>query len=178
MAAAPVLDFNDFADPSTAFDSGAEVDPFAFVAETANDDLGMGVMDLSGVDENAKPARPIFPAGTYDAVIDDCQYKKSKAGKPMLAITWKAYHPSDLSKTVKVFDYLLMETEFQPRLKYFLMVVAPEIDLTNFKPNLAAFKLIGKNARLRLKIEVYENQPSNKIDGQHGILPPSSQVPF
>jgi hypothetical protein len=178
-AQSTVLDFDAFATapqgaPAFGALPGSDQDPFSFLG-SQEDVEGVEVLDLTTVDENARAKRLVLAPGTYNAIIDSAEYKKSKtSGKPMIQVVFKAFHPADAGKSVKVYHYLILTEQFLPRVKGFMLTLAPDVDLASFNPLRVAGQLIGRQARLKLKVGSFNDEAKNEVDGDKGILPPQN----
>lgn len=122
-------------------------------------------------DEKASSGFPLFPAGTYDAVAEDCQFQISKnSGNPMWAIKWNFEVEG---KTRKLTSYVVFSPEQRGRAKMFLKRVAPELaDLEQFDPRSLASQISGKRARV--KINVQKGQDDEDRNNVADVLAPSA----
>jgi hypothetical protein len=117
----------------------------------------------------------VLAPGEYNAIVDSAEYKKSKtSGKPMIQVVFKAFHPSNAAQSVKVYHYVIWTKDFLPRIKTFLNTVAPELDQSALNPLRVAGLLVGRQVRLRLRVEFYNGEHKNSVDGDKGILPPQT----
>lgn len=143
-------------------------------ATTGNDQAGL-TFDLSGVDENSVGGFEVLPKGKYNAIVDECNFKESKAGAPMLEMIF-AIDGGEYDGR-KIYDYYVLggsndkAIEFgQAKLKKFLVRVCPDANLTAFNP--ATFsdngEAVGKKLILDLGIQTqkkgdYKGEKRNTV---------------
>jgi hypothetical protein len=146
----------------------------------AGDDL---VLDLTDVDES-KPEYEPLPPGTYPATVQRVEYGQSQSsGNPML--TWVFAVPQQPAdgelegepqgdKLLFYFTVLNKDTGKQ-RLKRALMTIAPDIDLSNFKPAEAGDWLEGRPCQLKVRVRRNQGRIQNDITD---ILPAEEAAAF
>jgi hypothetical protein len=138
-----------------------------------------GVMDTEGEgftydmgSQEEDSGYPILPKGTYDAIIDGCDYQISKSsGNPM----WKITHlitgpdPDIASKNLKMFSYVVFKSDGMGRVKTFLVRVgAGDLATASFNPKTIADDgtLVGKAHRVKLDIRKSEEYgDGNEVKG-------------
>lgn len=113
---------------------------------------------------NPKDAQECLPAGEYDAVVAACEEKESKAGNPMLKVTWTVYGPH---KESTLHDYIT-----NPATLFRLKQIARAMGaMREFEQG--TFQLedyIGKRIRLKMKVESQNDFPDqNKIHAYIGM---------
>lgn len=127
-------------------------------------DIASGAMDFSNYDEKAQ-FEPL-PAGVYNAVIENMERKTSKAGNPMLTLTFKVVHED--YKNRKLFNHFVLDpsnTISMGRLKKFLIEVFPDVDLTNvnFDEMIQQGTAIGRECTLKVAQRAYNGNMTNDV---------------
>lgn len=118
------------------------------------------ILDLSEVPDSIN--FETWPAGVYDAVVEDVEYGRSqRSNKPML--TWHMKLTRNDGKERTMFHYSVLEGDGLPRTKRTIMRVAPDIDLREFKPSRAGELFAGKLCQVRVKIGTFEGTRRNQI---------------
>lgn len=121
------------------------------------------VFDLSDVDTKKAAFEPI-PAGVYDAIVESCEYKKSKAGNPMIA--WQFTIIEGEYQNRKLFYHTTLNDDFgKARLVLALKTICPTVSLVGFKPSefAANGEAIGLPCRLRVKIRVGKDANGERV---------------
>lgn len=121
-------------------------------AGTSFEDQGDGLLvDLENV--QAQSFDPL-PAGTYNGIIEECEYKLSKSsGKPMwnirISITDEEY------ENRKVFTIMSFSEKALPGTKTALSVIAPELLSVKFNPKdpEVIAQIVTKSVKVKLKVE-------------------------
>ncbi len=159
-----------------------ELNPDEFVelsqgGEIQDDSL---VLDLGGVEED-QPEFELIPAGTYDAIIENAEYKKSKAsGNPMISWTFRLSQPPYEGRLMFYHTVLNKDSGLR-RLKRLLLRCVPEIEMGEFKPAQFCDEGIALNRPCRIKIRVAtrknrdtgRSEPTNQITD---VLGPSEEA--
>jgi hypothetical protein len=95
----------------------------------ANRDENM-TLDLDGVDETKPDFEPL-PPGIYNCEINDCEFRRSKAGNPMLS--WQFTVLDGEFENRKLFYQTVLNKESgQKNLKRMLIRLFPDVDLLIF----------------------------------------------
>lgn len=137
-----------------------------------SDNEGVGFEEAEGFtfdmssQEEAAGFAPI-PQGNYNATIEECEYKMSaSSGQPMWALKWAVTDEPYASDNRKMFSFVSFKKEQLGRVKQWLNRVAPELaNLPNFNPKTIADEgvLLGKPARLKVKITTYQGEKRNNV---------------
>jgi hypothetical protein len=147
------------ADDTAVAEAEAGFDPNAPPAGEAVEGLrteeGEGYsFDMS--QEKASSGYPVTPAGTYDAVVADCQFKISQnSGNPMWQIKWSfPFGEGDKVKNRTITSFVVFSADQRGRAKMTVKRIAPELaELTNFDPKVLAPQIVGKPARIKINIQ-------------------------
>lgn len=124
--------------------------------EDADDSLSI---NLAEVKEQSYEALPI---GTYDCIIEKNEYQISKSsGKPMWSQTFQVVDGEYANR--RIFNFMSFSEKALGGTKKYLNRIAPELVTEDFNPKRDANELIGKSCRVKVKIEVYEDNPRNKV---------------
>ena len=115
-------------------------------------------MDFSGVSD--KTTFAVLPTGTYDAQVVSCEFEKSRAGNPMLS--WK-FKIDDGQHKATVFFHTVLQGDALPRTKRTIMRIAPDADLSHFRPSDANELFTGRRCRLKIKPKKYEGELRNNV---------------
>jgi len=111
-----------------------------------------------------------LPVGTYDATIGGMELKKSKAGNPMMSITFNVQHED--YKNRKLFTHFVLNNDIAlGRLKRFLLNVFPDAELSNLDLNelCAGGTGLGRACTLKVTQRPYDGRMSNDVKE---VLPP------
>lgn len=109
-------------------------------------------------DEKPSAGYPLIPIGTYDATVEDNQFKISQnSGNPMWQVKWAVpVQQTDkdgkaVTKVMKITSFVVFSAEQRGRAKMFVQRVAPDLaTLTDFDPEKLAQNIVGKPARLKI----------------------------
>jgi hypothetical protein len=138
------------------------------VPESVADD---SVIDLTEVQQ---PKFEILPPGVYDAVVDDVEFTHSQSsGNPML--TWTLRVSLDDGRERTLFYHTTLTETGLPRLKRAVEAIAPDADLSAFRPREASGLLAGRPCRIKIKNRMYDGQQRNNVND---ILPPENSDGF
>ncbi len=88
------------------------------------------------------------PSGTYDAIVDEIEYTRSSTNKPMLAWKFKIIGGEYDGRTIR--NWTVLQDFGLNQLKQILTRIAPDIDLSCFRPKSCAADLIGRACRLKV----------------------------
>lgn len=150
---------------------------FGFGGGAATEETKQGdgalVLDLSNV-QDAK--FEVIPQGTYDVIVEQCNFGNSSSGNPMITVVWQIAG-GEYDKR-KVWDFYTLNKAFGiSRLKTFLTRVCPELPLAGFTPADFANQgvAIGRRARLKLIIKAGNDGPRNNVKE---VLEPGSMDGF
>jgi hypothetical protein len=123
-------------------------------------DFDSMVLDLESAEE---PAREVWPAGTYNATIESVSPDVSQAkGNPMLV--WQLQVESkDGSKTRGMRYYTVLVGDGAGRTKRTIKRIAPDTDLSSFRPNDADNLFAGLPCRAVVKIGRYNGERNNNV---------------
>ncbi len=122
------------------------------------------VLDL----ENVEAAKfDVVPAGIYDAIVEDCEFKTASTGSPMLVVKFRTQVPEGKPGYNRLFfnNFVLNHAFGLQRLKAFLQRIAPEYPLTGFNPQAFADSgvVVGRACRIRINIKANNGQKQNNI---------------
>ena len=131
---------------------------FNIAERLSDEDEAPSVIDLSEVDEN--PTQKPLPKGYYNAIIDDITYGRSQSSNnPMVTVTSKIDSGDDKIGERSVRDFMVTTNEWgQARLKKFLRVLAPSLDLKQVKLNELGMHLTGIRYTAKLDIRPDNNK--------------------
>jgi hypothetical protein len=129
------------------------------------------VFNLNDVEEKASSFE-VLPKGTYNAVVEQCDYGESAAGNPMLSLVYSITDGEFAER--KIFDYIVLSgkgAEFAlPKLKQLLTRVCPEVDISHFNPSQFAEDAILVNRLCQLKLGIttqkkgdYKGEKRNQV---------------
>lgn len=132
-------------------------------ASFENNDEGL-MVDLEGV--QALSFDPL-PKGTYNAIIEECEYKLSKSsGKPMWNLRLAVVDEGEFENR-KIFTFLSFSEKALPGTKSAIAVIAPELASAKFNPKDpdTIALIVTKKVKVRLDIQKGENgnNDSNRI---------------
>ena len=167
------LDLTKFAgtktDTGNAFDKASQGGYGGSAAPTKTTD----VVNLSSLDFSKKRQRPLWPLGTYDAAVKDCQYVKSKTN----AHNWNFRLSIEVfdqeGKTQTQYYYLgfmqedgvtLVHEDALIRLGKTILTINPDFDMSSVSAESVPEGLIGRPCRVKLKVgELYNDEHKNEI---------------
>lgn len=128
------------------------------------------VLDLENIEE-----RPEFVAlrpGTYDVVVEECEFTESQKGAPMLRWVLRTTDENDRL----LYYYTVLDNPIgKQRAKEAIQRLAPDMDLSQFKPASDADELVGRRARAKVKTRVYQGKRTNNVQD---LLSPSAGGEF
>ena len=138
----------------------------------AGEDMEGMVMDLTDTPEEVG-FEPL-PAGIYECIIEQTNFKKSKAGNPMIEWRFKVIDPEFEDRLL--FNYTVLNNQFgMADLKKTLVRACPDVDLGNFDPKkfCEEGEALGLPCRVKVKVGTDQNgEPSNDITD---ILAPADE---
>ena len=143
-------------------DTQGDIDEINEAGQGAGDVEGM-VMDLTDTPEEFT-YEPI-PAGVYDCIIEQTNYKKSKSGNRMIEWRFKVIDPEYEDRLL--FNYTVLNNpRGKSELKKTLIRAVPDVDLGSFDPK--TFCEEGQALGLPCKIKVgvgtdQNGEPSNEV---------------
>lgn len=115
----------------------------------------MAVLNLDyNLEDVVNEFSPI-PAGDYVCKIEECEYKTSSTGKPMLKITWVVNDGSEFNGR-KLFDNVVLSVAF--KVKQYADLVGMESGSA-----LDTDLFLGLEAIVQVGQEMYEGEPQNKV---------------
>ena len=121
---------------------------------------------LINMEEVAEQSFEVIPKGTYNVTIEEVEYKLSQSSnKPMwnlkLVITDGEY------ANRKIFTILSFSEGALPGTKGALKRIAPHLLTSSFNPKAIAEAgdLVGLQARVKTKIEMYNDQEQTRVAG-------------
>ena len=134
------------------------VDDFLNMAGDFNEEDDL----ILNMDEISELKREALPAGTYDAKIDEVEFKRSSNNNPMLSIRFAL--TADEYKGRKLFTNIVLNNEFGlGRLKNTLMRLLPTADLKKFNARTDGNMLIGCDCRVKVKTRLYDGEMVNDV---------------
>lgn len=121
------------------------------------------VLDLGNVDESAADFQPM-PAGIYNAIVENVEFKTSSSGNPMLAWQFKVTD-EEYDKRMLFFHTVLNSERGQATLKKVLVRILPDFPLGAFNPQQFADDgvAIGQEARVKVNIRPYNGEKRNNV---------------
>ena len=118
------------------------------------------VLDLSEVPDNV--VYELWPAGTYDAVVDNVEAGRSqRSNNPMLTWHLKVRNSEGKERTFYYFTPLI--DKGLPRVKRAIARIDPEYIMSSFKPSAAGDHFAGKPCQVKIKVSTYEGQRRNQV---------------
>ena len=136
-----------------------------------NDNLVINLEDTS----EELPKFEAMPAGTYDAVIENCEWTISQSDNPMLSWTFKVVDPQYPNRLLFYHTVLNKEAGLS-RLKRLLIRVFPDgLDLSKFnaKKFAEAGEALGLPCRVKIRVRPYKGERRNDVTD---VLPPSDDA--
>ena len=128
------------------------------------------VLDLENIED-----RPEFVAlrpGTYDVMVEECEYTESQKGSPMLRWVLRTQDENDRL----LYYYTVLDNPVgKQRAKEAIQRLAPEMNLAEFRPATDADELVGKRARAKVKVRMYQKKRTNNVTD---LLAPSGDGSF
>jgi hypothetical protein len=127
------------------------------------------IIDMDEVEEQSFEN---IPKGTYDCVIEACEYALSNSsGKPMWKMTYTITDGEFAGR--KIFDLISFSEKAIPMAKGKIQRFAPEVLSKRFDPKAIADSgdLTGKALRVKTKLEEYEGDLKTKVAN---VLAPKS----
>lgn len=121
------------------------------------------VLDLTDVKESTGGFEAL-PAGVYEAVVDNVEFKTSSNGNPMLSFQFSITEAPYTNR--KVFTNMVLNNPTGVSiLKKTLVRLLPDTDLSKFSPQKFADEgaAIGIPCRLKLKITTYNGKKQNNV---------------
>lgn len=129
------------------------------------------VFNLNDVDDKVGGFEPL-PKGTYNAIVEEMEFKESKSGNPMIAVKYTVTDEEYENRVL--FDYWVLSgngSEFGlAKLKKFLVRICPEVDLGSFNPESFCDEGIAINKEVALKVKVqtqkkgdYKGEKRNQV---------------
>lgn len=105
-----------------------------------------------------------IPKGTYDVAIESAEYKLSaSSGKPMWNLQLTITEGEFAGR--KIFTILSFSEKALPGTKAAIARINPELISTDFNPKAIAESgdLVGLTARVKTKIEMYNDQEQTRV---------------
>jgi len=130
-------------------------------AEFENNEDGL-LVDMSNVEAMKFEA---VPAGSYNCTVTDAAYAISKtSGKPMWNLTLTIVDDGEFQNR-KLFTFLSFSEKALGGTKTTLSVLAPELNEAPFNPKNPEIvaSLIGRNVKVKTKIEKYNDEDQSRI---------------
>ena len=140
----------------------------------ANVDASALQINFANIDENAG-FEPL-PSGVYSVTIGTMEAAKSKAGNPMISVTFNVMHP-DYAKR-KLFAHFVLNNDIAlGRLKKFMLTVFPDISLDNVNLGeiIQSGIAIGRYCTVKVTQREYNGSMTNNVQD---ILPPAADAGF
>lgn len=128
------------------------------------------VLDLNDIED-----RPEFVAlrpGTYDVVVEECEFTESQKGAPMLR--WILRTQDENNRPL--YYYTVLDNPVgKQRAKEAIQRIAPDMDLSQFRPATDADELVGRRARAKVQTRMYQGKRTNNVKD---LLAPSGEAGF
>lgn len=125
-------------------------------------DFGDGdsfVVDMDNVEDVSFEA---LPRGTYDVVIDECEFTYSQSkGNPMWSLTLEVTDGEYAGR--KLFSHLVFSGPGLAFTKRQLGRIAPELKRFDPKDPDTIASILGKNIRAKVTIRKYEGEDRNNV---------------
>jgi hypothetical protein len=150
----------------------AELNGFQ-AGETFDEGLDLNNLDLSGVNE--VQSFPVWPAGTYAARVEDCQFGYSKnSGKPQW--TWQIMVTNpDTGRERKMFYYTGLAKDRLPQFKRALKAVAPDVLNGPINAETSAADMKGRFCQAKIRVEADDRGgPGAQRNSIGDLLPPAA----
>lgn len=126
-------------------------------ANFEDNDEGL-LIDLSTVEESSYG---VLPKGLYNCTIEKCEYKISKASKPMWSVQFNIDDGEYAGK--KLFAFISFSDKALPGTKTTIKRIAPEFATQAFNPKTSADSMVGKPCRCKVDIDTYEGTTRNTV---------------
>ncbi len=127
------------------------------------------VLDLSGVSEDM-PGFELLPAGTYSAIIENAEFKKSKSsGNPMISWTF-SLTDAQYAGRMMFYHTVLNKDSGLSRLRRLLSRCIPDVDIGKFNPS----KFCNEGAAIGVPCQIKVRVQNRK--GDDGKSTPSNSV--
>lgn len=146
--------------------------------ETAQEEVGEVdddnfVVDMDSVEDLKFEA---IPAGSYDCVISEVEYKRSQSSnKPMWEIRPEIVGGEYAGR--KLWFYASFSENALPGTKIMIGNIAPQLLEQPLQPKKVAEEgtLLGIRCKAKVKIEIYQGEKKNRVER---LLPPSEGNEF
>lgn len=121
------------------------------------------VLNLEDVNEKAGGFEAM-PKGTYECIVDDCEFGESKKGAPMITWKFRVVDPEFNKRTLFYYN-VLNQTFGVAALKKTLIAIGVDVDWANFNPQTFADEgeAIGLPLRVKVGIQKYEGEKRNTV---------------
>lgn len=142
---------NNFLDPDAQFQDNEEM----------NEDTL--VFDLGEVDEEAAEFQPL-PAGVYNCIVENAEYKTSSTGNLMIGWVFKVIDPEHEGRLF-FYHTVLNKDSGKSRLKRLLIRVVPDFPMGQFRPKAFCDEghALGMPCRVKVRIRKYQGKPVNDV---------------
>jgi len=127
----------------------------------------MTVIDWGALMNEAATASAALPAGDYDMIIVDAQYKAASTGRPMYIVKFKVETGPHAGRGVKNNFVVTVDNATALRI-FFRQMTALGLDANFFAsnpaPELVAQSLINRRALVTLSVRKYRGEDTNDVD--------------
>lgn len=127
------------------------------------------VYDLTTINVD-EPDFPLVPNGTYDAIVENVEFKFSNAGNAMLKWTFRITQNDQNNRML--FLYTVLTVDFHIKLiAKILNRILPEYDIQTFKPKTFAETgvILGKPCKIKVKVEESMNKQTKKMEKRSNV---------
>lgn len=120
---------------------------------------GSMTVDLSNVDE---ASWDVLPKGVYAIIVEDAEYKLSSNNNPMISLTLEVEDGEFAGR--KLFTHVVFSTKAMPMAKRTINRLGLSQLLEGpFNPEDAAEEFIGARARVRVVVDKWDGEDTNKV---------------
>lgn len=128
------------------------------------------VLDLNDIEE--RPEMVALRPGTYDVVVEECEFTESQKGSPMLR--WVLRTQDENNR--QLYYYTVLDNPVgKERTRDAIQRIAPDMDLSAFRPAEDADELVGRRARAKVLVKMYQKKRQNNVKD---ILAPTDGAGF
>jgi hypothetical protein len=142
-----------------------------------------GVLDETGegftwdmTNTEAEDGYPVLPKANYDAIVDSCEYQKSKnSGKPMWKMGYLITEAEHASKNLKVFSYQVFQPDQMGRVKALLENLGHgNLATPDFNPKTVADDKVLVGSPCKLKLDIRESDEYGNSNEVKRVMKPGT----
>lgn len=140
-------------------------DSFASTGDYAKADQDWESEDLElNLEDVEETTWTLLPVGIHDGRIDEAEYGLSNSGNPMITLRVKfPISDNEDGDETTLRYYLLLAPKHLGRTKKIIRQIAPDLDLTHFRPNDADSYFSGRDVSAKVKIKPFDGERRNNI---------------